>query len=245
MAEVHQGYTPTVLNFVTRIEPPKSPTQEAVKFLVRHTNKHKLTYEQLKYIFRSTRERCDLRPPKEPQRLLELPTKEELGQFYKSIESPAHRLIFEVLEGTSLRIAELCSLKVERLNFSANSAFVHQGKGSKDRIILFGNRLKEKLQLYLEGKNHRFLFESSRGTKFTTRRIEQLCKQYKEMAGIDKNLTPHTFRHIWNTRLAEAGVPKERRMILAGHSSEKTQEIYTHLGVSAFKEEILLVMDHH
>lgn len=245
MSEVHHEYTNPVLNFATPLVPPNSPIQETVKFLVRQTNKNKFSYEQLKYIFRSAREKCDLRPPKEPQRLLELPTKEELGEFYKSIESPAHRLIFEVLEGTGLRIAELCSLKVERLNFSANSAFVHQGKGRKDRIILFGNRLKEKLQLYLEGKNHRFLFESSRGTKFTTRRIEQLCKQYKEKAGIEKSLTPHTFRHIWNTRLAEAGVPKERRMILAGHSSEKTQEIYTHLGVSAFKEEILQVMDHY
>lgn len=160
MAEVHHDYTNTTLDFVTRFEPPKSTTQDTIKFLVRQVNKHKFTYGHLKYIFRAVRERCDLRPPKEARRLLELPTRDDLGKFYQSIESPTHRLIFEVLEGTGLRVAELCSLKVERLNFPSNSALVFQGKGKKDRIVVFGNRLKEKLQLYLEGKNHRHLFEN-------------------------------------------------------------------------------------
>jgi len=154
-----------------------------------------------------------------------------------------HRLIFETLEGTGLRIAELCNLQVVRIDFKTNFAFVSEGKGKKDRIIVIGHRLLEKLAIYLQDRKNKFLFESNRNTKFSPRRIEQLCKLYKEKAGITKDMTPHTFRHIWNTRLAEAGVSKERRMLLAGHESEATQKIYTHLGVGGAKEEILAILD--
>ena len=213
-------------DFVGRNEKAKSsPIQETIKILVRQVNRKKLNYGQLKFILRRVREETGVGPEKAVRRLIELPTAEELKTFYSSIDSPTHRLIFETLQGTGLRVAELCSLKVERINFSANSAFVFQGKGRKDRIIVFGNRIREKLELYLEGRNNKFLFESLRHTQYSPRRIEQLCKKYKEKAGIQKSLTPHTFRHVWNTFLAEKNLSKERRMILAGHSSEKTQDI--------------------
>lgn len=221
----------------------KSELQEALKALVRATNKNKFTYGQLKYLFKEVRQICEVHPDRNAKRLVQLPTPNELVAFYNVIRNPVHRLIFETLHGTGLRVAELCSLQVKRLDLDSNTAFIFQGKGSKDRIVVIGNGLKEKLAIYLEGKNHKFVFESSRNTQFSTRRIEQLCKRYKLAAGIERDLTPHTFRHLWNTALAEAGVSKERRMILAGHSSEKTQEIYTHLGLGGFKQDIVKVLD--
>jgi site-specific recombinase XerD len=92
--------------------------------------------------------------------------------------------------------------------------------------------LKSKIQIYLSNRHNRYLFESNRGTRFSTRRIQQLTSHYKFRANIDgPQLTPHTFRHLYNTRLAEAGVSKETRALLAGHSNSNTQDIYTHLSV--------------
>jgi integrase len=116
-----------------------------------------------------------------------------------------------------------------RVDFTTNLVFVSLGKGKKDRVTVIGNRLKDKLGLYLEGRTNKFLFESNRNTKYRTRRIEQLCQSYKELAGVAKDLSPHTFRHLWNTALAAAGLSEERRAILAGHEHHDTQNTYTHL----------------
>ncbi len=182
--------------------------------------------------------------PAKPKRLLELPTAAEIACFYGVIDNPIHKLIFETLENTGLRVAELCTLEVKRIDFNNNTIFVHKGKGGKDRVAIFGNVLKQKLLIYLEGRKNRYLFESNRHTYFSTRRIEQICKVYKAKVGIQKSLSPHTFRHIWNTRLANCGVSREHREILAGHEKgSKTQDIYTHLGIGGVKNKVIEILD--
>ncbi len=231
-------------NFVTQKSIAKSPIQKLILQMIREVNRQKLNYDQLKYIFKTVRNECGVEVPNQNGRkLIELPSQEELNSFYKAIENPIHRLIFEMLEGTGLRVAELCNFQVSRIDFKGNTGFVSEGKGKKDRIVIIGNALLQKIELYLEGKKNRYLFESNRHTKFSTRRIEQLCQNYKEAAKIEKDFTPHTFRHLWNTRLAEKGVSKEKRALLAGHSSEKTQDIYTHLGIGGVKNEVLGILD--
>ena len=211
---------------------------------MRTANRHKLDYAQLKYVFREVRRRCSIEVPNPgARRLVELPNAEELARFYRVIENPIHKLIFETLEDTGLRVSELCGLLVARIDFKTNLIFVSQGKGKKDRITVIGNHLKEKLRIYLEGRPNRYLFESVRHTKFTSRRIEQICKLYRNQSSIEKDLTPHTFRHLWNTSLAMAGLSEERRALLAGHDGEDTQKIYTHLSAGGFKDEVIEILD--
>jgi integrase len=222
----------------------KSPIQKLILQMIREVNRQKLNYDQLKYIFKTVRAECGVEVPSQSGRkLIELPSQDEIIRFYKGIDSPIHRLVFETLEGTGLRVAELCNLQVSRIDFKNNTAFVSEGKGKKDRIVIVGSILLEKIKLYLEGRKNRYLFESNRHTKFSTRRIEQLCEKYKIKAQIEKDFTPHTFRHLWNTRLAEAGISKERRAILAGHASEQTQTIYTHLSAGGVKDDVLGILD--
>lgn len=232
-------------DFAVQNAEAQSHIQAIVKVLSREVNRHKLNYHQLKYIFRIVRERCGIEVENSSsRRLYELPTAEELKQFYTMIDNPVHKLIFQTLEGTGLRISELCNLEVRRVDFKSNLIFVHKGKGDKDRVTVIGSRLLEKLKIYLEGRNNRYLFETQRHSKFSKRRIEQLCQEYAAQAQIGKRLTPHTFRHLWNTRLAEAGISREGREILAGHSKgSATQDIYTHLGVGGIKDSVLAVLD--
>lgn len=217
-------------------------TKELKKLLVKEVNKQKLSYNQLKELYRAVRKDCELDPPDKPKTLYVLPTQDELDAFYKNT-IPKHRLIFKTLESTGLRISELCKLKVQDIDFKNNSALVKQGKGKKDRIVILGNKLKELLLIYLTGKKHKYLFETNRNTKYSTRRIEQLQKYYKDLAKITKKFTVHTFRHIYFSLLAENKISKEFRCMLAGHSNERTQDIYTHLGVGGIKKEVIDIVD--
>lgn len=232
-------------DFAVRNAEAQSHIQHIVKFLTREANRHKLTYRQMKYIFRIVRERCGIEVEgHSSRRLYELPTADDLRQFYSAIDNPLHRLIFETLEGTGLRISELCNLEVRRVDFKTNTIFVHKGKGDKDRVTIIGTRLVDKIRIYLQDRNNRYLFETQRHSKFSKRRIEQLCQGYVEKAKLEKKITPHTFRHIWNTRLAEGGVSREGREILAGHSKgSATQDIYTHLGVGGIKSNVIAILD--
>ena len=230
-------------DFVTQKSNTKSPIQSCIKSLVRETNKHKFTYDQLKYIFKSVRVKCEIEVPKKKKELYELPTQEQLELFYSVINNPTHKLMFETLEGTGLRVDKFCDLKITRIDWDNNTMFIKNAKGGKDRIIPFGNRLKDKLKLYLQGKNNVYLFESNRNSRFSVRRIEQICEQYVIKSGIEVKITPHTFRHIYNTYLAQNKVTKENRMLLTGHESEEVQDIYTHLAIGGIKDEIIDILD--
>lgn len=233
-------------DFVGANSDAKSHIQRLIKQISLAVNKDKISYRQLRYVFRVVRERCNIEAPTQGRRKLkELPTNADLRNFYAKMDNPTHRLIFETLENSGLRVAELCNLLVSRIDFESNLVYVSEGKGEKDRVTVIGNRLKEKLQIYLHNRNNRYLFETNRFSKFSTRRVEQLCVKYKDSAGIERDLTPHTMRHIWNTRLAEAGLAEEKRALLAGHDSHETQKIYTHLGAGGFKGEVIRILDSH
>ena len=229
-----------------RVQKPsaKSALQLLIHHIAREARRQHLDYNALKHVFQSVREKCDIVVPTKPKRLFELPTAVELDSFYSVIKDPVHRLIFEFLQGSGLRIEEACSLEVKRIDIAQNYVFVFQGKGKKDRVTVIGNRLAQKIALYLENRNNRYLFESSRGGRFTTRRIEQICQKYKEAASITKKLSPHIFRHVWNSNLAAHGLSEERRAILAGHEQNSdVQKIYTHLSAGGFKSEVIAILD--
>lgn len=138
-----------IQDFVDQKSNAKSPIQKCIKFLTKEANKNKLDYGQLRYIFRSVRENCNIQISNNKKSLYQLPTASELESFYSVIDNPTHKLIFQVLQFTGLRVSELCKLEVAQIDFDENTVFIKEGKGKKDRIVPFGNKLKEKLGLYL------------------------------------------------------------------------------------------------
>ena len=232
-----------VHDFADQISNTKSDIQRCIKFLIKETNRNKFNYGQLRYIFRRVREECDIVVNDSKKSLYELPTQSQFELFYSVIHNPIHKLIFEFMQGTGLRVSELCRLEVSRIDFDQNVIFIKEGKGKRDRVVPFGNKLKDKLKIYLSGRNNKYLFESNRNSAYTTRRIEQICIQYSVSAKINPQITPHTFRHKYLTFLANNKISKELRMLIAGHSNGKTQDIYTHLTISGFKEELIAIID--
>ena len=115
--------------------------------------------------------------------------------------------------------------------------FIEQGKGSKDRNVLFGKTFATALKAHIANRPvNRWLFQSKRASKFSTRRVQQILKKYSEEAGV--NATPHTFRHqaiTWLTkhsRLADAELQP-----ITGHARRETLSIYQHVALDKQLEE--------
>lgn len=229
-------------DFAIQNEDTKYISARLIRMLVLATNRHKLDYGSLRYIHRQVIRRTKLDIPRKPKRLYDLPTSEELEGFFSAISDAQEKLIFLVLENTGIRVAELCSIEVTKIDFQSMTILI-TGKGNKDRIIQMTSTLADKILLFLSGRNHRYLFETKLGTRYSTRRVEQLCQKFKNEAKIQKKLSPHSFRHLFFSRLAEIGVSPDIRAMMAGHSDTKTQDIYTHIGLAGSKDLIIEALE--
>ena len=132
----------------------------------------------------------------------------------------------------------MCELKVSNIQFDLN-VIRFFGKGNKERIIPLTFYAKEWLEKYLyqsreilssrKSSNQRYIFLSNNGKKITRAAIWQSIKKYVNLAGINKSVSPHTFRHSFATHLIDGGANLIEVQKLLGHSDISTTEIYTHL----------------
>ncbi|MEA1940307.1 MAG: site-specific tyrosine recombinase XerD [Candidatus Caldatribacteriota bacterium] len=152
--------------------------------------------------------------------------------------------ILELLYATGLRVSELVDLKVDNINME-NKMLKCLGKGSKERIIPFGNKSCQALDAYIKKvrpkliKDNRgdTLFLNNRGKKLSRQGIFYLIKKYAEKLEINKKITPHTLRHTLATHLIENGADLRSVQEMLGHSNIATTQIYTHVSRKWVKEE--------
>jgi site-specific recombinase XerD len=213
-----------------------------IKFLVREVRRHNLNYGTLRYIYRETKIRADLVTPRKQKKIIQLYTQDEIDCLFSVIKDPVHKLMFEILIGTGLRVAEMVSIEITNINFQANTIKV-LGKGRKERLVLISNRLKDKIQIYLSNRNQRYLFVSVRKTKFGTRRIQNLFSTFKQIAGITKKGNVHQLRSQYFSKLCDKGISPEHRALLAGHDSVETQRHYVKASLGSVSTEILKKLD--
>lgn len=148
------------------------------------------------------------------------------------------RALLETLYATGIRVSELINLKFTDLHEELKLVKVF-GKGSKERLIPISkvalswiDSYKEKVRdpLILKvGKNTDFIFLNSRGGSLTRQAVWQIIKHYCKLAGIQKNVTPHTLRHTFATHLLENGADLRVVQEILGHSDISTTQIYTNL----------------
>ncbi len=143
-----------------------------------------------------------------------------------------NRLIIELALGTGLRVSELANLKVEDIHIrkGQNSLTVNNGKGGKDRVVGFNNKLKLLTQEYLDYRISRspYLFPSERGDKMTRFGIGGVFKTMAAKAGLNPKHSIHTLRHTYATNLYKAS-GYNLRMVQKqlGHSSITTTTVYS------------------
>jgi integrase/recombinase XerD len=163
-----------------------------------------------------------------------------------SAEGHRNRAIFEVLYACGIRVSELVNLNISNLYLEIGFIKV-LGKGNKERLVPIGESAIKYLNFYLEDRKKNDLcdknsedivFLNRRGRQLTRNMIFLIVKEAAAQAGIDKNISPHTFRHSFATHLIEGGADLRVVQQLLGHESITTTEIYTHLDMNFLKETI-------
>jgi integrase/recombinase XerD len=198
----------------------------------------------------------------DPSELLELPkigkklpvflTIEEIDQLISAIdlskpEGHRNKAIIETLYSCGLRVSELINLRFS--NLFLNEGFVKvTGKGDKDRLVPISPSVEKEIDIYVGGtrkhmniqKGHEdFIFLNRRGKQLTRVMIFTIIKNLAEAIGLQKTISPHTFRHSFATHLIEGGANLRAIQEMLGHESITTTEIYTHLDSAYIREAII------
>ena len=146
------------------------------------------------------------------------------------------RAMLELLYASGLRVSELVTLKTVRLGLAEGVLRV-TGKGSKERLVPFGEEahawltryLREARAAILAGQASDALFVTARGGAMTRQMFWKLVKRHAQAAGIDVPLSPHTLRHAFATHLLNHGADLRAVQLLLGHADISTTTIYTHV----------------
>lgn len=159
-----------------------------------------------------------------------------------------NRAIIEMLYGCGLRVSELVYLHLSDLFF--DDGFIRViGKGDKQRLVPLGSKAAEALSWYINGtRRHQephqksdgdIVFLSHNGRRLNREMIFMIIKSLTQKAGIQKNISPHTFRHSFATHLVEGGADLRAVQEMLGHESITTTEIYTHLDREYLRSAIM------
>lgn len=213
----------------------KSEKSEIIEKIVRLARKERLSYDDFVYVCGQARKKLGLRRPRQEKRLPQLLSEFELKKFFQVIQDCGnlqHEIMLKLLFLTAVRVGELVKIKMSDIDFKQCKIFIEEGKGKKDRYILFPNNFRLILQSHLRANpKNRFLFETTRYTNFTPRRVQQIVKEYREIAEIEQKIHPHLFRHQMITFLTSQGLSDSQIQLISGHESKKSLEIYQHLSL--------------
>lgn len=183
-----------------------------------------------------------LEAPKTKRQLPDILSFEEIELIIAQVktgtpEGARNRAILETMYSCGLRVSEVTGLLISQLHFDAGFIRVI-GKGDKERLIPIGrdaikyiNIYKDEVRVHMPCKpgQEDILFLNRRGSALTRVMIFLVIKELTAQAGIEKQVSPHTFRHSFATHLVEGGADLRAVQEMLGHESITTTEIYTHL----------------
>lgn len=172
---------------------------------------------------------------------------EEIDRIIAAADAPSAKgmrdsAMLEVLYSCGLRVSELTSLRLSDLFFGEGYIRVI-GKGDKQRLVPVSPTARDRIQRYLEQRrparsNEQTVFLNNRGTQLTRVMVFTVIRQAALRAGIDRHISPHTFRHSFATHLLEGGASIRQVQEMLGHESILTTEIYTHLDTTHLRRTV-------
>ena len=184
----------------------------------------------------------NIESPKLGRKLPDILNVEEISQMINSIDEKGNfgqrnKTIIEILYGTGIRVSELIELRISNIFFKENIIRV-LGKGEKERFVPLGIKAKKSINDYINTKrnlqkvdesSNDILILSKYGKKLTRHMIFTLIRNISKNCGINKKISPHTFRHSFASHLLKNGADLRSIQLILGHESITTTEIYTHL----------------
>jgi len=165
-------------------------------------------------------------------------------------EGERNRAIIETLYSCGLRVSECVNLKISDLHLKAGFVKV-VGKGNKERIVPAGSVVKKRLEEYIsksrvhvqvKANDADIVFLNRRGGRLSRVMVFIMIKELAQRIGLNKRISPHTFRHSFATSLVEGGADLRAVQEMLGHESITTTEIYTHLDREYLRQ---VVVDFH
>jgi len=198
---------------------------------------------------------CDrIDAPKLGRYLPEVLSVEEVEQILDSVDTNAgwtglrDRAILEILYGCGLRVSEACGLLISHVYLQEGFVRV-VGKGDKERLVPLGEIAADAFRSYLDARPQAaelafddVAFLNKNGRPLSRVAIFNLVKKQALLAGVRKEISPHTFRHSFATHLIENGADLRVVQEMLGHESILTTEIYTHIDTATWQRAIL---EHH
>jgi integrase/recombinase XerD len=218
-------------NCDTQRETAKSRLVSRISRLVRRAG---LDYDGWRYVSQRVRKECSLKPAKKGRRLPKVLTQDDFRRFYEVVDradDAQHSLMLRLLFYTGVRVSELCNMQVPQVDLEACKIRIEHGKGDKDRYVLFGKSFATALRIHIAAHpDNRWLFQTCRNTRYSTRRMQQIVSHYAEKAGV--RATPHTFRHQAITYLTRhSGLADAELQLITGHARRETLAIYQHVAL--------------
>lgn len=194
-----------------------------------------------------------LESPKLGRKLPDVLTPEEVDSIIQNVdlskaEGERNKAIIETLYSCGLRVSELINLRFEDLFF--HEGFIRViGKGNKERLVPVNPTVELYINTYADNSraslpkinpdHSHIVFLNRRGSQLTRNMIFTLIKETAILAGVQKSVSPHTFRHSFATHLLEGGANLRAIQEMLGHESITTTEIYTHLDQTMLRDAIM------
>jgi integrase/recombinase XerD len=183
--------------------------------------------------------------PKSGKKLPRTLTSRELSLVKEAAacsEDPVANLVVTMILDTGLRVSELCDLSVSDIDLADHSAMVIDGKGGKDRLVLFTQATVARILAWLPLREERepqgdYLLVSKAGTALQSRTVQRMMDRLADDAGIPRGrLTPHVLRHNFATGLLERGADLVSIQRLLGHASIATTRVYLEISDQTLRE---------
>jgi len=175
-------------------------------------------------------------PPKREKRLPEVLSRDEVLSLLKSVVSLKHRVILTTMYAAGLRISEACSLRVRDIDSKRMVIRVTKGKGAKDRYVMLAQTLLAMLRKYWlaarpdGGDSTAYLFPGRKpGSPVSPSCVRRSFREATVLAGVTRDVRPHTLRHSFATHLLEDGAELDLVGALLGHASLRTTGVYAHV----------------
>jgi integrase/recombinase XerD len=189
--------------------------------------------------------------PRIGRKLPEILTDDEINRLIEAIddtkaEGLRNKAILETLYSCGLRVSELVDLKLSNLHFEQEFLRI-AGKGERERLVPISKRAIEDIKKYLINSRKKLTIEKGfenivflnrRGKKLSRVMIFTIIKNLADKIKLEKNISPHTFRHSFASALVQGGADLRTVQEMLGHESILTTEIYTHLDKEYLKDTV-------
>ena len=152
------------------------------------------------------------------------------------------RAMLELMYSAGLRASEVVGVNLLDLDFKDRSLRV-VGKGSKERVVLFGETCATAIQDFVHSERvvadgEKALFTNAQGRRLTTRTLQNVVKRWAMRVGLPPETSPHTLRHSFATHLLDGGADLKSVQQLLGHESLATTQVYTHVSIERLKKAV-------